>query len=257
MSDLMDAHVRKIFFEVYDNLPRGGPGDALSTGRALAMASFLPDQPKILDIGCGPGMQTIDLARTLPKAKIWAVDNHEPFIHRLALKAQAFQGRLIAQIGDMRQLEFPEAFFDLIWSEGAIYQMGFENGLKSWNPLLKNGGYMAVSEMVWLKKNPSYEVQLFWKGEYPEMSDVSTRLENIRENGFEPCGYFTLSESAWYDNYYHPLMKRVAELKCKYRMDAEALDILHELEQEEKIIGRNLETCNYAFFVCRKTTINM
>ncbi len=51
------------FIELYCSLPRGGPGDNVSTRRAFEMLEHLPDEPRILDLGCGPGMQTLELAR--------------------------------------------------------------------------------------------------------------------------------------------------------------------------------------------------
>jgi len=51
------------FYELFEALPRGGPGDNRSTRRAFNTIPKLPEQPLILDIGCGPGVQTIELAK--------------------------------------------------------------------------------------------------------------------------------------------------------------------------------------------------
>jgi hypothetical protein len=70
MMDFENKKFRKIFFEIYEHLPRGGPGDAASTRKAYALTKGLPGHPKILDVGCGPGRQTMDLARISPLAMI-------------------------------------------------------------------------------------------------------------------------------------------------------------------------------------------
>ena len=51
------------FFELFGDLPRQGPGCGEATLRALELLKDLPPQPKVLDIGCGSGMQTLILAR--------------------------------------------------------------------------------------------------------------------------------------------------------------------------------------------------
>ena len=51
------------FMELYGALPRAGPGDNALTRKAFEMMEDLPPRPRILDIGCGPGMQTVELLR--------------------------------------------------------------------------------------------------------------------------------------------------------------------------------------------------
>jgi SAM-dependent methyltransferase len=253
MLDLSDVLTRKVFFEVYDHLPRGGPGDTVSTLRALGMAEGLPADPQILDIGCGPGMQTLDLARALPQSRIWAIDNHEPFIRQLKLRARGFNGRVVAQIGDMFNLKFPNEMFDLIWSEGAIYFMGFGNGLSTWKPLLKSGGYLAVTEATWLENNPPQEIKQFWQAEYPAMATLEDNLGTVKKNGYEIVGHFALPEAAWWKNFYTPLLQQVEKLKLRYRTDEDSLAILGELESETKMVKQYSGIFNYIFYVCRKT----
>ena len=48
----------------------------------------------------------------------------------------------------MDNLPFQNEELDLIWSEGAIYNIGFERGMNEWNKYLKKGGFIAVSEAV-------------------------------------------------------------------------------------------------------------
>jgi cyclopropane fatty-acyl-phospholipid synthase-like methyltransferase len=137
-----------LFWELHSNLPREGPGDSVSTARAYAAIKNLPAQPKILDIGCGPGMQTLDLAR-LSQGEIIAIDFHQPFLDKLSRRAEkaGLEKNILARKLSMFEMDFTTEQFDLVWSEGAIYIMGFEQGFETCHPLLKPGGYMAVTEL--------------------------------------------------------------------------------------------------------------
>jgi SAM-dependent methyltransferase len=60
------------------------------------------------------------------------------------------QNKITTLEKSMDALDFDDETFDIIWSEGAIYIMGFETGVKQWRNFLKPGGYLAVSEITWL-----------------------------------------------------------------------------------------------------------
>ncbi len=78
--------------------------------------SGLPERPRILDLGCGPGAQTLELAG-LCQGRIVAVDNHEPFLEQLRPRAAqlGLADRVEARLGDMGSLPFEPGSFDLIW----------------------------------------------------------------------------------------------------------------------------------------------
>lgn len=76
-----------VFFEIHRDLPREGPGNNESTRKAFHLLNGLPSQPNILDIGCGPGMQTIEIAK-MTNGKIIAIDTHEPFLEELNRRAE-------------------------------------------------------------------------------------------------------------------------------------------------------------------------
>ena len=151
---MFDEYSLKIFFEIHSGNPREGPGSLESTSKAFKMMTELLKQPKILDLGCGPGKQTMDLYN-ISNGYITAVDNHAPFIELLNKTAEEKRivGHINAVLGNMAKLQVPKNRFDIIWAEGAIYQIGFEHGLKIWNPFLKSQGYIAVTELSWLKQS--------------------------------------------------------------------------------------------------------
>ena len=144
-----EENLMQYFFDIHSDLPREGPGDRESTSKAFSMLKDLNKNPRILDIGCGPGMQTLDLA-DLTDGKIIAVDFHQPFLDHLSEKARkkGVADRVQVVYADMASLNFEPETFDLIWSEGAAYIMEVENALTSWKRLLKKRGYLAITEIA-------------------------------------------------------------------------------------------------------------
>jgi cyclopropane fatty-acyl-phospholipid synthase-like methyltransferase len=240
---------REIFWAVHNDLPREGPGDDESTLRAFSMLAGLPPAPKILDIGCGTGPQTLALAHGTD-ARITAVDTHQPFLDELARKiAEAgLAERVQARNMSMFELAFPEPF-DVLWSEGAIYAMGFEEGLRAWRPLLKPGGYVAVTEISWLRDDVPNEVQSYWNKEYPGMKPVAANLARLRRAGYREIGHFTLPESAWWEPYYTPISARIAQLREKYQSRHKAQSLLDEHFREVTMYRKYSAWYGYDFYV--------
>lgn len=247
-----------IFFDIHKDLLREGPGDCESTRKALALLKDLPAKPLILDIGCGPGMQTLDLAR-YTNGKVIGVDKHQPFLEQLQKRAQAaaLSARISTVNQSMFELEFPEKSFDLLWSEGAIYIIGFEQGLRTWRPLLRNpdpalgkpGGYLAVTEISWLKPNPPEEVHSYWMAEYPCMRSVDENLNSVRATGYHEIGHFALPPSSWWTDYYTPIEARLPRLREKYHGNAEAEALLDATQKECDLYRKFSDWYGYVFYV--------
>jgi ubiquinone/menaquinone biosynthesis C-methylase UbiE len=240
----------EFFFEIHKDLPREGPGDNASTRKALELIPGVPQKPAILDVGCGPGVQTRELARVTGGAVI-AADTHQPFLDRLKVSAE--QEGLAKQITtvnkSMDELDYPDASFDIIWSEGAIYIMGFGAGLADWKRLLKPGGCIAVTEATWLKPDPPKEIADFWNGAYPDMDTVEGNLKTIESLGYRVLGHFTLPESCWLEEYYAPMIERVAMLREKYAGDAEKQAMLDEELVEVELYKKHSAWYGYEFYV--------
>ena len=181
------------FYEIYEALPRQGPGDRESTERALRLLPPLTAGQRILDIGCGSGAQTIDLAQATA-AQIVAVDNHPAFISQLARRATdlGLGERITAQVGDMNDLRFSDGSFDVIWSEGAIFIIGFAKGLAAWRRLLVPGGYLVVSEFCWLRDNPPAQVQELFLDDGSDVGDLEARRKAVAANGYRLVDDFVL-----------------------------------------------------------------
>ncbi|MFB3133964.1 MAG: methyltransferase domain-containing protein [Rhodothermales bacterium] len=239
-----------LFFEIHRDLPREAPGSDACTARALAMAPPLPNDPHILDIGCGPGAHTLVLA-TQTGGHVTAIDTHQPYLDELTRRAEQahLASRIRAQYGDMFALDFEDASFDLIWSEGAIYIIGFREGLAAWHRFLKPGGALAVTELTWLVDDPPDEARRVWQAAYPAMKHVEENVAILQEAGYTSLGHFPLPESAWWDHYYTPIEHRIAALRQRYQNDAEALAVLDEEQREIDLYRRYSSSYGYVFYI--------
>ena len=164
------------FFRLYEGLPRQGPGSDACTLEALRRLPALPAQPRILDLGCGAGRQTLVLADALG-ARVVAVDLHRPFLDQLeaAARERGLADRVETRCADMGALELPPGSVDLLWSEGAIYLLGFEDGLRRFRPWLAPGGLAAVTECSWLGAARPDEAAAFWRAAYPASGVVGDK----------------------------------------------------------------------------------
>lgn len=241
-----------LFYEIHKDLPREGPGSNESTRKAYSLIQQYLIEPAILDIGCGPGMQTLELA-SLADGSIIATDINEGFLKVLEEKAEqaGFANKIKVQQANMKELPFSEGQFDLIWSEGAIFIMGFENGLKEWKKFVKPGGFVAVTELSWIKEDPPQQAAKFWNEAYPGAGTVEENTQKAEQLGFEVLDSFVLPESAWWEHYYTPLEQRLAEFTVKYQHDEEALKILQGFQQEIDLYRKHHEYYGYVFYVLK------
>jgi hypothetical protein len=162
---------------------------------------------------------------------------------------EGLDGRITLLQASMFDLDFEKESVDLIWSEGAIYIIGFEKGLRTWRPFLKRGGYLAVTELSWIKADPPEEVKSFWGARYPGIKRMEDNLAAIREAGYREVDHFILPESCWWDNYYGPMQKRLEMLKRKYAGDESAQKPLDETQQEIEMYRRYSAWYGYVFYL--------
>jgi len=250
----MADEMMEILFDVQSDLPRQGPGDSDSTRRALTLCRPLSDAPQILDIGCGPGAQTLVLAEELRDASITAIDIHQPYLEELQTRAAVagVSHRVTAEKMPMEEMTFAPETFDLIWAEGSAYIMGFPRAVATWRPLLKSGGFLAVTELVWLTDDRPIEAAEFFEKEYPAMLDVAGVAESIRVASYELINHFTLPDGAWWDAYYTPLLARLPGLESKYARSSAGMTMIAAVRREIEIRRYFASSYGYEFFVARK-----
>ncbi|WP_408998780.1 SAM-dependent methyltransferase [Syntrophus buswellii] len=242
----------QIFFEVFESLPRQGPGKRDCAAKALALCGDLPPSPVVLDLGCGVGGQTLHLAELI-SGSIVALDSHAPSIERLraTVAMRGLAERIQPMVRDMAEPGLPPASFDLVWSEGALYNIGIEKALRVCSRLLRPGGYLAFTDAVWRRDNPPPEVKASFDADYPAMGRVPDVLAAIERSSFLLIGHFTLPDESWWEDFYTPMEIRIEELRGKYRADDEALAVLDQLAQEPEMHRRHSGYYAYEFFVAR------
>ena len=152
----------------------------------------------------------------------------------------------------MDNLPFENAEFDVIWSEGAIYNIGFEKGVVDWNRYLKAGGLLIVSEITWTAASRPAEVQKYWEGEYPEIDVASAKISVLEKNGYSPIGYFVLPEHCWLDNYYRPMQDGFEEFLSRHGDSEEAHAIIAAEKQEIRLYEKYGAYYSYGMYIARK-----
>jgi SAM-dependent methyltransferase len=184
--------------------------------------------------------------------RVVALDLHRPFLRTVQARARREgRSRVFPLHASMEALPFPSGRFDLVWGEGALYNVGFDRGLAICREALKPGGHLAATEVIWLEADPPAEVRAWWEAEYPAIGSLEANLRMIEAGGFRLLGNFTLPESAWWA-YYRPLETRLATLRQAHEGDPEALEVIEDAQIEIDLFRRHGRSYGYEFFVCRK-----
>ncbi|MCM8811596.1 MAG: class I SAM-dependent methyltransferase [Candidatus Omnitrophica bacterium] len=239
-----------IVSELFEWLPRQGPGSNATTRKALSLIPSLPKNPRILDAGCGTGLTSVQLAHQTG-GKVSAVDIHKPFLEQVKIYAQLTSLSDNVEIchGSMESLPFRKESFDLLWSEGALYLIGFQKGLAYWRDFLKKGGCACVSELSWLSGERPEEPKRFWARKYPAMQGIEENLTLTEKAGYKPLHHFILPESDWWENYYGPMAKRISDLKVQ---SMEYAAVLAPFEEEIRLFKNHNASYGYVFYILQR-----
>ncbi len=244
----------KIMIDLMLRLPRQGPGSARSTKAAFDLLDPLPQKPLIFDLGCGAGTQTLDLL-DLTDGQIVAVDLLQPFLDILSDRAEAKhipEHRLRTQTGDIGDLDLHGQQADLIWSEGAIYNIGVETGLTHWRQHLKPRGQIAFSEITWLTSTPNARAKSFWDEGYPDMKSVDENCAIAERLGYKVLGTYTLSKDDWWQDFYTPMKREIADMRIKLATELGAgRKILDNLEHEMEVFEQSDGDYSYVFYALK------
>ena len=244
----------QLLVDLHQDGQRQGPGGDEQTRLAIALSGLKRSRElKIADIGCGSGASTLVLAKALD-AQLIAVDFIPEFLDKLAEAASraGVADHVVTRTESMEQLSFAEGELDAIWSEGAIYNMGFAEGIQAWQKYLKPNGILAVSELTWLTDERPEELQAYWDREYPQVDTVSAKMAILERLGFSPLGYFALPESCWLDNYYRPIQRRFAGFLERHQ-NSDAARAIVELEKNEiSLYERYKAFFGYGYYIARK-----
>jgi len=208
---------------------------------------------KIADIGCGTGASTMLLAREL-NAQVTAVDFLPEFIDVLKIRAESegLTNKINPIVGSMVDLPFDDEEYDVIWSEGAIYNMGFKKGVEDWRRFLKPGGFLVVSEITWTTSERPFELQKYWESEYPEIDTASAKISILEKAGYTPVAYFILSDHCWLNNYYLPIQNSFSEFLARNANSEDAQTIVEAEKKEISLYEEYKNYYSYGMYIAKK-----
>lgn len=240
--------------EYFSHVERQGPGSPEVTLKALSFIDNLTEESHIADLGCGTGGQTMTLAQHAP-GQITGLEFFPKFIDIFNQHAKqlGLEKRVKGIVGSMEDaLPFGKESLDLIWSEGAIYNIGFERGLNEWRPYLKKGGYIAVTEASWFTDERPEEIYDFWMKAEPGIDTIPVKVAQMQNAGYVPVATFILPENCWTEYYYAPLAKVQEKYLKKYAGSETVEQFVAFGRQEEELYHKYKEFYGYVFYIGKK-----
>jgi ubiquinone/menaquinone biosynthesis C-methylase UbiE len=239
--------------EYYASVERQGPGSPEITAKAAGFIDNMNKESRIADLGCGTGGQTMVLAREVP-GQITGLDLFPIFIDLFNRNARKLdlQNRVQGIVGSMDALPFKDEELDLIWSEGAIYNIGFEQGLREWRKFLKPGGYVAVSEASWFTKERPLEIEEFWQDAYPGIDTIPNKVAQVQAAGFMPVASFIIPEICWTEHFYDPQVEAQEVFLKTHAGNRAAADFIENQRHETRLYYKYKEFYGYAFYIGKK-----
>lgn len=236
-------------------MDRQVPGSKEYTLKAAEIAGLqsLPTKSKLLDAGCAFGNATFALAERYP-LEIAVVDIDENSLKIFEERAVELNlnDRISIHNTSMLNLNFDKEYFDVIWSEGAIHNVGFYKGLSYLKKFLKPGGKVVISELSWIKDNPPDEVFWYWKENYPDMNGIEENLKTIEKVGFKNIDHFKIGKDGFWDNYYKPMYNHINYFQQKFVKNSQAQVQLEELQTEIDYFVKYGDYFSYVFFIGQK-----
>jgi SAM-dependent methyltransferase len=206
----------------------------------------------LVDAGCGAGRQTFVLADEL-KTLVHAVDSYQPFLDRLSNRAKEKGVAELVRTHCMDMKEIPTVFptIDLLWAEGAAYNIGFANALATWAKAITPDGFAVVSELCWLREEVPDRVREFFRSGYPEMQCVEHNIATAEDTGYELFNTYTLPKEAWVKDYYDILEPRAKSLVRHSEMAVR--DFATETLREIGTFENAQDSYGYVFFVLQRS----
>ena len=245
----------ELLIDLHKDGKRQGPGGDDEANKIIELAGLKQNERlKIADIGCGTGVASIFLAKQL-NANITAVDFLPEFIDVLeqTIKTEDLSNSIKTLVCSMDNLPFENEEYDVIWSEGAIYNIGFQRGVNEWKRFLKQDGLLILSEITWLTEDRPAEIQNHWDSEYPEIDTASGKIRVLEKAGYSPIAYFYLPKNCWLDNYYRPMQSRFSSFLERNKNSNNAQEIVEAEKNEIDLYERYKDYLSYGVYIARKT----
>ena len=240
--------------ELHTGLSTASQARLSFTRKAFQMLPPL-ESPQILDVGCGYGDPTLELAR-LSDGQVLGLDVDQSALAGLSKRAEeeGLAHRIQVVNRSMLDMDFPHERFDLIWAEGSLHVVGFEKALWEWRRFLKPRGFLVVHEMAWLRGDPPAAIRNFWQKVFPGIRTVSEYVEAVPSHGYDLVGHFALPEDFWWREYYAPLQARIRELREKYADDPAAQSALDNEQEGVDLYKKHAKWYGSAYLLMQKVS---
>jgi SAM-dependent methyltransferase len=238
--------------ELYTELGKASPARLAFTRKAFQMLPDL-DHPAILDIGCGQGGPTLELAR-LSHGQVTGLDIDPAALQELARRAEeeGLSDRVHAIQGSLCDMHFPDEAFDIVWSEGTMYYIGFERALADWRRFIRPRGFLVVQDAVWRRPNPPEEIRTCEQLAYPGMQTAAEYSSKVPDHGFSLLGHFVLPEEFWTADYVVPALARIHALRIQHAGDEAAQKALDGEERAAEVCRKHSAWYGTVFLIMQK-----
>lgn len=245
--------IPQAIFDFFEKMPRQGPGSEKLTKKLLQKFRYLlPSNPIAADMGCGNGAATLILAEQ--GISITGVDIHQPFLDDMMQKAKdkGLERLVKKHQSSMIETNFANNSLDLIWSEGAVFTVGFENALKAFFPILKSGGLLGVSDCFYFQKNTPKEVEKQWQEWDATIKTVAESLEISEKLGYRFIHSEKLTPENWEESFYQPMEKLIASIETDKSSPPDLLEMAKRQRYEMNFFRKNNGFYGYVFHILQK-----
>ncbi|OBT82215.1 hypothetical protein VE02_09003 [Pseudogymnoascus sp. 03VT05] len=172
---------------------------------AAYLLPYLKPGMTILDVGCGPGSISIDLARLTPGSHVTGIDVDDPLKEARASAAAIGVTNVEFKVGDIHALDFPDASFDVVHAHQVLQHISDPVlALREMRRVAKPGGIVAARESASMAWFPESEGITAWRDLTGQVSRAKggnphpgSRIHGwAREAGFEKSR-ITCSTGSW------------------------------------------------------------
>ena len=189
------------------------------------------DKPRILDIGCGTGTVSLELAR-LSNGEITSIDIDQKALDKLnhKIREKGLSDKVKVYPRSVYDTKFEDKRFDIIWEEGVIHLLDFKKAINECNRILKVNGYMISGEATnWADK----------------------KLKHFLKFGFKLLKQIHWAKECWWKDYYSPLEKKINVLRKKYGNIDDIEEIKRHLTEIE-MVKRNTTGFECTTYILQK-----
>jgi ubiquinone/menaquinone biosynthesis C-methylase UbiE len=166
---------------------------------------------KILDLACGPGLLTKELASRLPHALVIGVDNNK-FALRLARKNCSNFKNVKFLLGNAQNLSFEDNYFDIVVCKDSLHQ--FKNATKALKEMFrvtKQGGLIYIQDLR--KDVPYYLLKMI----IPPNTLVKKLIYYSARAAYLPSEIKKILKKIGIKNYHIFIRRLTKEVKRKYK----------------------------------------